>query len=168
MTTSGPSPDATYAPGSWVALAGRDVWLLVNIDPASSVVQEWWSVVRDGASVDDVLGLFAQEGLRTVSSFALVGFDDGSGSLALRGGASIEVFTRDRSEVFSAATEPTWLRVELDSPVSSVIMRSSDATASAVRFPLASGVSVASSIEVSFVDHPAVPEGSSADGRTLD
>jgi FHA domain len=149
MTPADGGMEASYSPGSWVALAGRSLWLLVDVDPSTPAVQEWWSAIRDGATADDVLGLLAQEGFRVVQSFALVEFDGTAGTLALRGEASIEVSASGDPTSYAADGVATWLHHELDRSVNSFAMVGAGATDSAVRLPMASGVSMAGAIHVS-------------------
>jgi len=140
--------ESSYSPGSWVALAGRSLWLLVDVDPSTLAVQQWWSAIRDGAWADDLLGLLAQEGFRVVQSFALVEYDGTSGALALRGEASIEVSAGGDPTSYVADGVATWLHHELDRSLSSFTIFGAGATDSAVRLPMASGVSMAGSIYV--------------------
>jgi hypothetical protein len=150
MTTGGSIPEATYSPGSWVALAASNVWLLVDIDPANPAVQRWWDALRDGASVDDVLGLLVQEGFRAIQSFALAGYGNGSGSLVLRGTAVARLVANGDVAELHGAGVATWCQHELDASLATMVLAAPDATALTVQLPLASGVSMASTIEINF------------------
>src|SRR5262249_58506649 len=56
-------PEASYAPGSWVAIAGPSAWLLAELDPtADPTVTTCWTLLRDGAPVEDVLDALVSVG----------------------------------------------------------------------------------------------------------
>ena len=150
MTAVGPPPEAAYYPGEWVALATRDTWLLVAIDPSNPAVQIWWDAMRTGTSIDGLLGLLVHEGFRVVQSFALVAYDIAtrSGAVALRGAATIRLVGHDHETDLRGEGAATWLQRDLDDSVTTIVLAASDGNGQGVRLPLTSGVSMASTIEV--------------------
>ena len=72
------STSAFHTPGSWVAIAARDSWLLVEVPPDHELVARCWSLLSAGAGIDDVLDALIGGGIRTAPSFALARatFDD--------------------------------------------------------------------------------------------
>ena len=150
--------DASYTPGSWVAIAAPGVWILVDIDADTEVLQEWWTAVQGGASIDDVLGLFAQEGFRRVPSFAVVGYDleSGTGALVLRGEATACLTGPSGTADVDAATAATWVRQDIEAEVESVVLASPHTAEHGMRLPLSSGVSMAASVTIVTGDLPPI------------
>jgi len=153
-----------YSPGDWLVLAGAGRWLFAQVPPAAPLVALCWPLVEAGASLDDVLGVIAHEGLRAVGSFAAVSRQgDGSARVIVRGGVSVEVTSLEGgvTEV-RAAGVATWLDRAFDVAITGVMIRS-DQPPDAVRLPLASGAVLASAVWIgSTVAPDAVLSGPSA------
>lgn len=138
-------PEASYSPGTWVAIAGSRAWLLAEIDPASPVVSDCWSAMRRGAQVDDILGIIVQEGFRAVSSFGLADYSGGGGRLALRGTVIAHVLDETgETEELGAEGVATWVGRELSATLDSIALTAPGAAPGQVSLPLSGGVTMAS------------------------
>jgi hypothetical protein len=162
---------ATYQPGSWVALAGGRTWLLVEVDPAAPAVGEWWNSIRQGASVEEVLGLLLEEGFRAVRSFGLVGYDTvtGAGSVALRGAVRAQLTRGTETDDLNGDRAATWITGEFDSSFASVGLSIDAHTDTGLRLPLAAGVTMAAgiTIELDTSTESETPAGAEAPGQPI-
>ncbi|WP_433269097.1 FHA domain-containing protein [Actinosynnema sp. CS-041913] len=84
-----------YTPGAAVAVVADGTWLLLGVAPGSGVVRRCWALVRDGAGLDDVVRVIAEEGDRAVGSFALVRWSEAERRVVLRGDAVVGVVGPD-------------------------------------------------------------------------
>lgn len=118
MSEQGPSIQARYVPGSWVAVAGGQACLLIDAPPDAAVVRECLGVARRGSGVDDMFAAILAEGLRTVADFALAGWQDGQVRVLLRGQATVVVTTQvGAKETVGAAGVATWVDRQWPGPV---------------------------------------------------
>src|SRR5262249_4108476 len=82
------APEASYAPGGGVPVAGPSPGWRAERDPtADPAVTTCWTLLRDGAAVEDVLDAIVSIGFRALPSFALAWLDGTSGRILVRGTA---------------------------------------------------------------------------------
>jgi hypothetical protein len=149
-----PNIEAGYSPGSWVAIAGAAAWLLADVESGHPVVTECWELIRRGASGEELLGVIVHEGFRSIGSFAVADFADGGGHLYLRGRATAVLTDPDGgAEQVNADATPTWLTRPLGPGLQALSLATGEPGDSA-RLPLASGVTMASAIVISFGASP--------------
>jgi hypothetical protein len=79
------SPSVRFVPGTAVALVGVNVSGLIVDDPRSDLVRELWAAVRGGSGLDEVLGLLAAAGLRSLPSMGLIELDGDDVRVVVRG-----------------------------------------------------------------------------------
>ena len=143
------STTALYTPGSWVAVGAESGWLLVDIDPSDPIVLQCWSLIRNGAEIDEVLDAVLQRGLRAVSNFALVRLSGtGRRAVVVRGAARAAITAGGADQSVSAEGVSTWRELELPEETSVVRVSAGDGT-DADEAPLSPGVTLAASIRLS-------------------
>ncbi|TWP54061.1 FHA domain-containing protein [Lentzea tibetensis] len=132
-----------YVPGTWVAVVGAKVWLLLGAPPDAEVVRRCWDLVREDAELDDVLGAIVHEGFRAVGSFALVT----PRRAVVRGGAGLVCLGADgQASRIDATGVMTWVDRNLDESI--VQLRLTTGGTGPV-LPLLSGVVLAAELVVS-------------------
>ncbi|REH30671.1 FHA domain-containing protein [Kutzneria buriramensis] len=144
------APEVRYTPGTWTCLVGPSICLLADWAPDSGVFARCWSLVRDGASVEDVLDAVVRDGLRAVGDFALASFGSRQGQLVVRGKAAIEVAG---AEALHAVDVSTWLERPWDATVTAVLS-APGVSADGPELPLVTGVALAGRIVVGPVPAP--------------
>ena len=136
------SPEASYSPGTWAAVAGANAWLLADVAATETVVQRCWALIRAEAGGDDVVGAIAHEGFRTVGSFALATYANGQGRLVVRGAATAEAVTASGEvTVVRAEGVATWVDRQLEPSVAQIRLAAPDSS-DAAALPLSSGVTL--------------------------
>lgn len=142
--------EGSYSPGERVVITAGNVWLLAQIDPAHEAVGRWWTNIREGASVAQVLDDVLEEGFRTVPSFAILDYDPEAraGTVVLRGDVRARLIVDNMVHDHLADTSAPWREIAIDGTVTRVDLVEADATESAVLLPLTSGVTVADAIRV--------------------
>jgi hypothetical protein len=103
-----------------------------------------WTLVRDGATVEDVLDTVVRDGLRAVGDFALASFGSLQGQLVVRGKATIEVIG---VEALHAVDVSTWLERPWDSTTAAVLSVPG-VLADGPELPLVTGVARAACVAV--------------------
>jgi hypothetical protein len=142
------STNASYTPGSWVAVGAESGWLLLDIDPSDQMVLQCWSLLRGGSQIDEVLDAVLQRGLRAVSSFAFVRLaGDGRRAVVVRGAARAAITVDGADQAVSAEGVSTWRELELPARTSAVRISTGEDTGRD-DVPLAPGVTLAASIRL--------------------
>ena len=141
----------SYASGTWVGVAGAQVWLLADVAPTEPVVAACWELVRVGAEVDRVLGAILSAGFRSVASFALVRYVDRVAHVVVRGGARVEL-VGSSGELVEVLTVQAgdWADRTIDQPPAQLRLLATVSAAGATGpvLPLDGGVVLASGLEV--------------------
>ena len=150
------SSAAVYTPGSWVAVGAESGWLLVDIDPSDAIVLKCWSLLREGAEIDEILDALLQRGLRAVSSFALVRVSGERRAVVVRGAAEVVITVGGVDERLSAEGVATWREYLLPAAASAVAL-GSGAGGNGAEAPLAPGVTLAASLRLAVSDTPITP-----------
>jgi hypothetical protein len=99
---------ASYIPGAWVAVAGRQTWLLADLDPSSEAVGQLWELQRGDAGHLEILSALAGLGLGRIPSFALAGLTATGLTVVLRGAGRARVGREGREAELTAAGFTTW------------------------------------------------------------
>jgi len=174
MSQEGPAIQARYLPGSWVAVAGVGVCLLIDAPPDAAVVRECMDVARRGRGVEDMFAAIVSEGLRTVADFALTGWQDGHDGqvrVLLRGQATVKVTAQDGAqETVRAAGVATWVDRQWSGPVLGVELRSTGGKLDVPILSLWGGAALASAVTIDLAGNnlPSLPsegQGTAAAGR---
>lgn len=174
MSQEGPAIQARYLPGSWVAVAGVGVCLLIDAAPDAAVVRECMDVARRGRGVEDMFAVILAEGLRTVADFALTGWQDGQDGqvrVLLRGQATVKVTAQDGAqETVRAAGVATWVDRQWPGPVLGVELRSTGGKLDVPSLSLWGGAAMASAVKIDLAGNnlPSLPsegQGTAAAGR---
>lgn len=139
--------EVAYTAGSWLAMAGRHTWLLVEMTPDPALIARCWSLVQEDAEVDRILGMVLDEGFRTVRSFALVHRTADTWRCCLRGDAVVTA--ADVSPV-TAAGVATWVDRELGR-VDGVALAAGEPPTNGLEYPLVSGVALAATMRIGTV-----------------
>lgn len=147
------SSDAVYTPGSWVAVGAESGWLLVDIEPSDAMVLKCWSLLREGAEIDEILDAVLHRGLRAVSSFALARVSGERRAVVVRGAAEAVVTVGGTDQRVSAEGVATWREYPLPAEASAVALRAGVAAGGA-EVPLSPGVTLASSLRLAVSDTP--------------
>jgi hypothetical protein len=147
-----------YTPGCWVAVAGRRIWLLAEVDSTAPVIQLWWELASSGCSADDLLGAIVHEGFRTVGNFAIVHPDGDTARIIVRGRAGAEVMPEsgERMEITGAGVA-TWLDTSVSEPLVSVRLVTGEPSAGTPSLPVSEGVVLASVLTIGAPTEPAGP-----------
>lgn len=139
------APQVRYTPGAWLCVVGPSICLLADWTPDSGVFARTWSLVRDGATVEDVLDVVVRDGLRAVGDFALASYGLQQGQLVVRGKAVIEV---DDAEALHAVDVSTWLERPGDATTSTAVLSVPGVSGDGPDLPLVNGVALAGRIVV--------------------
>ena len=110
-------------------------------------MQNCWTLIRTGASLDEVLGVVLQEGLRAISSFVMLTAVDDTLRFVVRGGASIQLGTAPLDEVVRGEGAATWVDGTVDDAIVEVRLLA-NGSSDAAALPLLSGVTLANSIAI--------------------
>jgi hypothetical protein len=154
--------EASYAPGSWVAVTGPGCWLLVESAPTDPIVNRCWTLIRYDADVDAVLDALAAAGIGAAPSFGLLATATGAGPgsagvrLVVRGGASAEIIDAG-GEHSTVRAEPgtTWADRTLAAVPKEIALLAHGRTSGAVgdlMLPLSAGVSMAAAVRIAADD----------------
>lgn len=103
-----PTIQAEYVPGPWVGMAGAEVWLLADLDPADPVIAQCWELVRQGSVVDALLNAMAGSRLRPALNIAIVRIDRHRAEIIVRGDAWAQLCPADGEVVELRATPGSW------------------------------------------------------------
>lgn len=137
-----------YVPGTWVCLVGPTICLLADWGPDSGVFARCWTLVRDGATVEDVLDTVVRDGLRAVGDFALASFGTPQGQLVVRGKATIDLIDEaGDTQTIHAVDVSTWLERPWNAMAGSAML-SAPAAAEGLDLPLLKGVALAARVVV--------------------
>jgi hypothetical protein len=147
------APEVRFTPGTWICLVGPSICMLADWAPDSGVFARCWPLIRDGATVEDVLDTVVRDGLRAVGDFALASFGSPQGQLMLRGKATIEVAG---AEPLHAVDVSTWLERPWDAAVTAVLS-APGVSADGPELPLVAGVALAARIVVGADPVPEAP-----------
>lgn len=142
-----------YTTGTWLAMAGRHTWLLVDMAADADLISRCWSLVRDDAELEQILGMILHEGFRTIRNFALVRHHGEAWRCCVRGDATV---TADGATV-TASGVATWMERDLG-PAAGVVLAAGEPAAGGVRYPLVLGVVPAATVWVGAVSAAAQPE----------
>lgn len=144
------SAEASYVPGSWVAIAGPGAWLLVSLPPDHEIVQRCWSLLSAGAEAEDVLDALVTQGIRATPAFALVRVADNERRAIARGAASVALIDETGAvDVKVAANERSvWTDEPFGEDVDVLLLTNNETTTSTVELPMAVGVTMAASVRV--------------------
>jgi hypothetical protein len=137
-------PQVRYTPGTWVCLVGPSICVLADWAADSGVFARSWALVRDGATVEDVLDVVVRDGLRAVGDFALASFGSPQGQLVVRGKAVIEV----DGETMHAVDVSTWLERPWDATAATATLSVPGVSVDGPNLPLVNGVALAGRIVV--------------------
>jgi hypothetical protein len=148
------APQVRYTPGTWICLVGPSICVLADWGPDSGVFARCWSLVRDGASVEDVLDAVVRDGLRAVGDFALASFDGAQGQLVVRGKAGIEI---DGAETMHAVDVSTWLERPWDADAGTAVLTVPGVSVNGSDLPLVNGVALAGRVVVGADPEPRSP-----------
>lgn len=136
---------ASYAPGSWVAIAGLETWLLIEAEPTSELVARCWEVFNRNGELNDALTALASGGLGGLGSFALVGRSEYATRVIVRGAACADVRAQGESPMnLSSKDALTW--TEYLVPGSAEIRVWGGDASGFGDLPLTGGVTLASAI----------------------
>lgn len=100
----------SYAPGSWILIAGRDVNVLLP-ESEKQRAAAVWAVIDSGAGFAEALDAIVSAGLAGLSAFALVADEGGLTRAVVRGDLRVELRTADDSTVVAGAG--TWAEESL-------------------------------------------------------
>lgn len=157
MTVAGPAAGVGYAPGTWVGMAGSELWLLADVDPAGAVVQRCWHLITGGADEDEVLGAILQAGFRSVGSFALVRRLPEGTHVIVRGAARVELETPAGAVEVATAGAADWADRQVAGEATGVRLVGAAVGdgGDAPLLPVAGGVVLASAIGITLTGSPA-------------
>lgn len=114
------TPRRSYRPGSWLGIFGAHT--VVLLPPTEKHrVGALWEMVDDGAGFDDVLDALVSEGLRGLPAFVLVGEDEGTTRILLRGPASATLTTAGETVELVGSSGATWVERSLTGVTASEI-----------------------------------------------
>ena len=163
MSQEGPAIQARYLPGSWVAVAGVGVCLLIDAAPDAAVVRDCMDVASRGRGVEDMFAAILAEGLRTVADFALTGWQDGQDGqvrVLLRGQATVKVTAQDGAqETVRAAGVATWVDRQWPGAVQGVELRSTGGKLDVPFLSLWGGAALAAAVTIDLAGNtlPSLP-----------
>jgi len=100
---------ASYVPGEWVAVAGRRMWVLADLDQTHEAIDSLWQLLERGADHLEVLSVLAGIGLRRIPSVALASATERGLTVVLRGAATARVGSGPEANERTAAGVSTWV-----------------------------------------------------------
>lgn len=111
-----PSDDrfARFVPGSYVAMAGAETLLLVDLKVDSDAAVRLQQGVYEGVPVDELLELVTGLGLRQLPSLAIVRREDQSLRVIVRGSFIVRAWGNDGDRTIEAIGVRTWAEHLLD------------------------------------------------------
>jgi hypothetical protein len=139
------SAEASYVPGTWVAVSGPGTWLLVALPPDDGLVTRCWPLLASAAGVDDILDVLVSKGVRAAPAFALVRADERR-ALA-RGAARVEINQAGNAVQTVIGGTRAWADEEFAADAD-VVLLVGDPDGAGVDLPMAAGVTMACSIRV--------------------
>lgn len=164
---TGVSITAGYVPGSWVAIAGANIWAIADLDPGDAVAASCRDLIRGGAPIEHVVGALMLGRPRPAESFAVAGMSRAAARVVVCGTAWAEV-TPPRGSELPMRAESGLLAVEDFESFVSVSLHAAGPPPDAHALPLTGGVVAASQVTVvvaadggSTTDDPPASGGSS-------
>ena len=140
---------ASYMPGDWVAVSAPGTWLLVALPPDHPIVQRCWELMSGDSVTEDILDALVSEGIRFAPHFALA-CAVGRRRVLARGTAAITVTDSAGAIELKVSAEPgaVWAEEGFTEAVDMLLLTSDTAPVSEFELPMASGVTMASSIRI--------------------
>ncbi|HEY7813191.1 MAG TPA: hypothetical protein VIC62_08145, partial [Nakamurella sp.] len=133
-----------YAGFGFTAIVGPDTAVLLAMDPGGDFVTELWTLVRKGATWDDVIGVLLRGSIVALPAMGLVHREGEATTVLLRGAMTATVMTRGSApEVMNGARVTTWTERPFENVTSIEFAGNSVGESSPIaetRLPLASGV----------------------------
>jgi hypothetical protein len=148
----------SYMPGEWVAVSAPGTWLLVALPPDHPIVQRCWELMSTDGTTEDLLDALVSEGIRFAPHFALA-CAVGQHRVFARGSAAVTV-TDSAGAVelkVSAAPGMVWAEEGFTDEVDMLLLANGSAPQSDLELPMASGVTMASSIRIRSRDGELAP-----------
>ena len=149
--------DASYVPGSWVAITAASGCLLVDLVAEDPVVRRCWKLLSEDAGADAVLDALAAGGIAGMPGFALVmRVDDGQRAIVRHPGV-IEIHgDGDDGDRLEAAAGISWRDVRTAARPDAISLLGPPAAAT-VELPMGTGVTTASVVHLRRGVAPAAP-----------
>jgi hypothetical protein len=140
---------ASYVPGGWVAVSAPGAWLLVALPPDHPIVLRCWDLMSGDTQVEDILDALVSDGIRATADFAFA-CATGRRRVLARGAASILVTDSVGTVQLKVAAAPStvWAEESFDESVDLLLLTSGTEPAADIELPMASGVTMASSIRI--------------------
>lgn len=146
--------EVRYVPGEWVAVVGVDRWLLVGAEPDTAVVDRWWALVRDGATLDELHTTIRRDG---IDRYVAIAHESMGLRVITRGGPVVDVASVGGPAVVVRVDDPmTCVDRVIPGPVERVAVYGC-ASESPVRLPVDGGVVLAGGLWIGEGDEPASP-----------
>lgn len=147
------APTWSYQPGDWFAVVGPRTTLLLPASEKARVVA-LWQLVDDGAPFGAVLDGLVAQGLSTLAGFALVGSDDVSTTVLLRGtGVRARLEAAAGTVEVDGAEAATWAERRVED-VTALTVTTDSAPAGTRHFAIDAGL-----VRVARIDRPEAGEG---------
>ncbi|GAB3856283.1 hypothetical protein GCM10028801_13200 [Nocardioides maradonensis] len=109
-----PAPLWSYRPGSWYAVFGPQVAVVLPAEQ-KEYVAALWSLVDGGSGFDEVLDTLLASGLSRLPGFALVSTGDGPTRVLLRGaGTSATASSADGEVTLDGSAGGTWVERSIE------------------------------------------------------
>ncbi|GAA4673985.1 FHA domain-containing protein [Nocardioides nanhaiensis] len=150
------APTWSYQPGDWFAVVGPRTTLLLPASEKARVVA-LWQLVDDGAPFGAVLDGLVAQGLSTLAGFALVGSDDVSTTVLLRGtGVRARLEAAAGTVEVDGAEAATWAERRVEG-VTALTVTTDSAPAGTRHFAIDAGL-----VRVARIDRPEAGEEAGA------
>lgn len=152
----------SYRPGSWFAIFGDEVTIVLPSSERDRVVA-LWALVDGGEGFDQVLDGLLASGLSSIPGFVLASTDGGPTRLLLRGrGVTATLRSGDEEVLVDGGASHTWVERTVEGVTALTIHLPEDAAAADAAvadsgvgdLPIVTGL-----VRVGRVDRPAVPAG---------
>lgn len=154
-----PAPLWSYRPGSWYAVFGPQVAVVLPAQQ-KEYVAALWSLVDGGSGFDEVLDALLASGLSRLPGFALVSTGDGPTRVLLRGaGTSATASSADGEVTLDGSAGGTWVERSIDglTALAVTVEEADGAAAEQTDLAIPSGL-----VRVARIDLPAItPTGGS-------
>jgi hypothetical protein len=151
----------SYRAGSWFAVFGSKVTILLPESQKDQVVS-LWSLVDGGAGFDEVLDGLLASGLSRIPGFVLVSTDDGPTRILLRGqGVTASLTGAGEDVALDGAASHTWVERAVEGVTALTVTVPGDADDDSADFPILGGL-----VRVGRIDRPAAQAPSTGSAMT--
>ncbi|GAA3816275.1 hypothetical protein [Nocardioides panacisoli] len=153
MSEMSTSSGWSYQAGSWFAVFGPQVTVLLPESERERVIRVW-ATVDEGGGFDQVLDGLLATGLSSLPGFVLLGAEGGPTRVLLRGAdVTVVLATGDGEVALDGSASATWVEQSVDG-VTGVRIEVGADSSDDVHFPITTGL-----VRVGRVDRPAVASG---------